>query len=35
MTDLIFPAAPSARLLVVDDEPANVRVLTHALRLAG
>ena len=35
MTDLIFPAASSARLLVVDDEPANVRVLTHALRLAG
>ena len=35
MRDLAFPEAPPARLLVVDDEAANVRVLTHALRLAG
>ncbi len=35
MTDLSFPAPLPARLLIIDDEDPNVRVLRHALRLAG
>ena len=35
MTNPVFPAPVLARLLIVDDEDANVRVLRHALRLAG
>lgn len=35
MTNTGFPAALPARLLVVDDEATNLRVLTQALRLAG
>ena len=35
MTDPTFPTPMPARLLIVDDESVNVRVLRQALRLAG